>query len=198
MAASAAAPFPDKTETQMRKRLIIAAVVLLALAGAGGTYGWDWYTEGRFFETTDNATISSDIVAIAPKVPGRIVSLPVSDNQTVRAGDTLMVIDDADTSDTDAATTVSPDPQTSVTSSDSDSSGTTDSTTSSSPNSSPTTNSPSTSNSSTPKDGATKTVDGVDYVYWERFGWIVDKHGGSSGTQMEGGGSSGEHIGSMG
>jgi len=96
MAASAAAPFPDKTETQMRKRLIIAAVVLLALAGAGGTYGWDWYTEGRFFETTDNATISSDIVAIAPKVPGRIVSLPVSDNQTVRAGDTLMVIDDAD------------------------------------------------------------------------------------------------------
>ena len=80
----------------MRKRLIIAATAVLVLTGAGGTYGWEWYTEGRYFESTDNATIAGDIVAIAPKVTGRISALPVTDNQSVKAGDVLMVLDDAD------------------------------------------------------------------------------------------------------
>ncbi len=35
-------------------------------------------------------------MAIAPKVPGRVTGLPVSDNQPVREGDILLVIDDAD------------------------------------------------------------------------------------------------------
>ncbi len=56
----------------------------------------------------------------------------------------------------------------------------------------------SSSGSSTPKTGTTKTEDGVTYTYFEGFGWIEGTQEDSQGTQMEGGGSSGEHIGSMG
>ncbi len=75
----------------MRKPLILAA--LAATAGAGGLA---WFFLGGHVETTDNATIAADIVAIAPKVPGRIARLPVADNQPVRAGDVLLEIEDAD------------------------------------------------------------------------------------------------------
>ena len=42
---------------------------------------------------TDDAFIDADVVHMAPDVSGRIVALKVTDNQTVRAGDLLFVID---------------------------------------------------------------------------------------------------------
>ncbi|MGE4527681.1 MAG: HlyD family secretion protein [Rhodospirillaceae bacterium] len=78
----------------MRKRLILGvAAVGLCI---GGYFGWSWYSHGRFIESTDNAYVSGDIVAIAPKVPGRIAMLAVADNQPVKAGDLLLRLDDAD------------------------------------------------------------------------------------------------------
>jgi len=78
----------------MRKPLLIGLAVL-ALA-AGGWFGWSWWTEGRFFETTDNAFIQSDITVIAPKVAGYVATLPVAENQAVARGEVIMTIDDAD------------------------------------------------------------------------------------------------------
>ncbi|SBV93648.1 Secretion protein HlyD [uncultured Alphaproteobacteria bacterium] len=78
----------------MRKPIVIAVA---ALAGCAATlYGWNWYTHGRFVETTDNATIDGDIVGIAAKVAGRVAVVAVGDNQPVHAGDVLLTIDDAD------------------------------------------------------------------------------------------------------
>lgn len=42
---------------------------------------------------TDDAFLMADVANIAPDVSGRIVGLPVLNNQQVRAGDTLLVID---------------------------------------------------------------------------------------------------------
>ena len=42
---------------------------------------------------TRDGTVRAYIVTIAPEVEGRIVALPVADNQLVRKGDLLMVID---------------------------------------------------------------------------------------------------------
>ncbi|WP_337995461.1 HlyD family secretion protein [Oleispirillum naphthae] len=78
----------------MRKRLILGAAA--AALCIGGYSGWSWYGHGRFIESTDNAYVSGDIVAIAPKVPGRIAALAVADNQPVKAGDLLLRLDDAD------------------------------------------------------------------------------------------------------
>ncbi len=78
----------------MRKR-ILTGVAVLALA-AGGWFGWNWWSEGRFIESTDNAAIDSDITVIAPKVAGYIATLPVAENQSVAKGEVILTLDDAD------------------------------------------------------------------------------------------------------
>ncbi|QMW22782.1 HlyD family secretion protein [Sandaracinobacteroides saxicola] len=70
---------------------ILALVMLLAL----GVAIW-WFTQGRYVESTDNAYVEADIAVIAPKVPGYVASVPVTDNQPVKAGDPLLTIVDAD------------------------------------------------------------------------------------------------------
>src|SRR5215470_2292055 len=42
---------------------------------------------------TDDATVRANVVGIAPQVSGHIVELPVRDNQQVKKGDVLFVID---------------------------------------------------------------------------------------------------------
>jgi len=42
---------------------------------------------------TDDATVRANSIAFAPEVEGRLVSLPVQDNQLVHKGDVLFVID---------------------------------------------------------------------------------------------------------
>jgi len=78
----------------MRKLLLSIGLGVAVLAGGAG--GWYWWAHGRFVETTDNAYVESDISVISPKIAGYIQRLNVADNQQVRAGDVLVVIDDRD------------------------------------------------------------------------------------------------------
>ncbi|MDE3010283.1 MAG: HlyD family secretion protein [Pseudomonadota bacterium] len=83
---SAAKPVRSNTP-----RLFAAGVLLLAaVAGA-----WLWYS-GRDIETTDDAFIESDVVNIAPRVGGTVLSVAVKDNQMVKTGDLLFEIDPRD------------------------------------------------------------------------------------------------------
>jgi membrane fusion protein, multidrug efflux system len=79
----------------MNRRYALIAL-LVAFLAAGGWFGLTWWTDGRFVETTDNASIEADIAVVAPKVAGYIRSVAVSDNQAVRAGDVLFTLDDSD------------------------------------------------------------------------------------------------------
>ena len=77
-------------------RLLAAAGVgLIVLAGAawGGVQYW---TVGRFVQSTDDAYVQADASAVAPKVSGYIADLLVADNQPVKAGQVLARIDDRD------------------------------------------------------------------------------------------------------
>ena len=56
----------------------------------------EWWSVGRFIEATDDAFVGADITTIASKVPGFVVRVGVTDNQRVRAGDLLAVIDGRD------------------------------------------------------------------------------------------------------
>jgi membrane fusion protein (multidrug efflux system) len=78
----------------MRRKLAAAAIVL-ALA-FGGYAGWYWWTAWRFMQSTDDAYVASDVSVISPKVEGYIKKVRVEDNQAVRKGDVLFVIDDSD------------------------------------------------------------------------------------------------------
>jgi membrane fusion protein, multidrug efflux system len=75
------------------RKVILPVVGLIVLAGLGFG-GWHWWTVSRFFESTDNAYVQSDISVIAPKVEGYLREVLVEDNQFVHAGDVLAVIDD--------------------------------------------------------------------------------------------------------
>ena len=90
-------PVPTATRPRgaARKRILLALLVAVALAGAA-RYGWHWWTVGRFEETTDDAFLQADKVVVAPKVGGFVSTVFVTDNQPVKAGDVIARIDDRD------------------------------------------------------------------------------------------------------
>ncbi|MGP4132600.1 biotin/lipoyl-binding protein [Pantoea tagorei] len=63
--------------------LVIIAVVIIYRA-------WVFYTESPW---TRDAKFAADVVAISPDVTGLITDVPVHDNQLVKKGDTLFVVD---------------------------------------------------------------------------------------------------------
>jgi RND family efflux transporter MFP subunit len=67
--------------------------VAVALAVVLGRTMWAAYMTAPW---TRDGTVRAYVVTIAPEVPGRIVSLPVTDNQFVHKGDPLVVIDATD------------------------------------------------------------------------------------------------------
>src|SRR6476661_3542080 len=87
---------PDTpAEPPARRRripLIIAAVVVLAL----GSWGIYRYIYSRHHVSTDNAQVDAHITLIAPRVAAFVSRVLVDDNQHVRIGDTLVVLDDRD------------------------------------------------------------------------------------------------------
>ncbi len=82
--------------TKVRLKPILMAVAGLAALGAGGYYGWDYWTTGRFQVSTDDAYVQADNTTIAPKVSGYLAEVLVGDNETVTAGQVLARIDDRD------------------------------------------------------------------------------------------------------
>jgi membrane fusion protein (multidrug efflux system) len=95
LADGALAPPKPATRKTSRKRLLIGAAGALALIAAAA-YGLDWFTTGRFIETTDDAYIGGDVTDIAPQISGVITKIAVADNQLVHQGDLLIQIDDRD------------------------------------------------------------------------------------------------------
>ena len=68
-----------------RRAMLVSAAVLAAFAL------WELCT--TFVAYTSDAYVRSDLISIAPQVTGRIISVPIQDNQTVHRGDLLVAID---------------------------------------------------------------------------------------------------------
>src|SRR6185437_10557522 len=91
--ATEAQPGPDVGRPWYRRRgviiggalALIVAVVLAAL--------WWWHESG--IETTDDAFLEAHIVDVSPQVAGQVTQVLVEDNQPVRSGQALVVIDPA-------------------------------------------------------------------------------------------------------
>jgi membrane fusion protein (multidrug efflux system) len=77
-----------------RKRMVYLIVALAALALVGfGIRQW-WF--GRSHVGTDDAQVEGHITPILPRVGGYVADIRVQENQQVKAGDTLVVLDDRD------------------------------------------------------------------------------------------------------
>lgn len=71
--------------------------MILVLAAIGLVAGGAWYyLDTAHQESTDDAFTDGRAVAISPKVPGYVTELAVDDNQFVKAGQVLAVIDPRD------------------------------------------------------------------------------------------------------
>ena len=85
---------PEKRTIPARKHLIAAGVAIVAVVAV--VAGARWWTVGRFIESTDDAYVRADVVAMSSHVPGYVSEVAVQDDQQVRAGDVLIRIDDRD------------------------------------------------------------------------------------------------------
>ncbi|HEX2885609.1 HlyD family secretion protein [Vineibacter terrae] len=77
------------------KRAALGGAMAAGIA-ATGYYGHQFWTIGRYLESTDDAYVKADYTTIAPKVPGYIADVLVRDNESVRRGQVLARIDDRD------------------------------------------------------------------------------------------------------
>ncbi|PCK79493.1 HlyD family secretion protein [Rhizobium sophoriradicis] len=89
--ASVAAPAAAK-----KRRSPVLPIVVLAILAGGAWYGYEWWTNGRFMVSTDDAYIEGDIATISPKVTGYVAKVNVVANQEVKAGDVLATLDNGD------------------------------------------------------------------------------------------------------
>jgi membrane fusion protein, multidrug efflux system len=95
--APAHAAKPDAPAKQKRSRARgLMPVGLVLLIGAGGWYGYEWWTNGRFFVSTDDAYVQADVSTLGSKVSGYVAKVNAKGGDHVKAGDVLVEIDPVD------------------------------------------------------------------------------------------------------
>ena len=85
---------PAKKQRSVR-RLLLPVIALGLLAGAGW-YGHQYWTDGRFMISTDDAYVQADMAFVSPKISGYVARIDVTENQVVKAGEQLFVMEDGD------------------------------------------------------------------------------------------------------
>ncbi len=86
---------PEKRQRKGGKRIVLTLILLSGVA-LGGYFGNDYWTTGRFTETTNDAYVKTDVTSVAPKVAGYVKEVLINDNDSVKAGQVLARIDDRD------------------------------------------------------------------------------------------------------
>jgi membrane fusion protein, multidrug efflux system len=76
-----------------RKRVVVPFFLAAAIVGVAA---WFWYGQRFSSIVTDDAFVEADRLAVSAKISGRISALPFSEGDTVRQGDTIVRLDDAD------------------------------------------------------------------------------------------------------
>lgn len=83
----------NSTKKKTNKKFIVILATLVIVGGGYGTYK---YMHSLAHETTDDAQIEKNMNPIIPRVTGYITKVYVKDNDAVKKGDTLFVIDNKD------------------------------------------------------------------------------------------------------
>jgi membrane fusion protein, multidrug efflux system len=88
------APTSALTRVRLKWLAYVTLGGLIALAGA--QYGYEYWSVGRFIESTDDAYAGGNVTPISPHVAGFVAEILVGDNEYVRAGQPLIRLDDHD------------------------------------------------------------------------------------------------------
>src|SRR6266446_6511609 len=84
--------FPGHVLPKARIQVLPVLITLGAVA-LGAALSWTIWQAYMETPSTRDGTVRAYVVTMAPEVAGRIVELPLADNQFVHKGDLLMVID---------------------------------------------------------------------------------------------------------
>jgi membrane fusion protein, multidrug efflux system len=79
-----------------KKKSRVFLVILILLVIAGAWFGISKYTHAQHHEETDDAHVEANISPVIPRIGGYVAQVKVSDNQLVKKGDTLVILDDRD------------------------------------------------------------------------------------------------------
>jgi membrane fusion protein, multidrug efflux system len=82
---------PKYSRTKRRRRIVMAVVLLLAIAG--GVFLWRYLSS---YESTDDAQGDVHLYPVSARISGYVVKVNVDDNQWVQQGATLVQIDPKD------------------------------------------------------------------------------------------------------
>ncbi|GAB3331928.1 HlyD family secretion protein [Hymenobacter humi] len=100
---NAPTPYPNATSTEAgplmeepKRRNPLILIILAVVVLAGAYYGWTRYQFAKAHESTDDAQVEGDVYPILPRVGGPVLDVKVQDNQPVKKGDVLAVLDAAD------------------------------------------------------------------------------------------------------
>jgi membrane fusion protein, multidrug efflux system len=90
----AEAPAPAGPRKARRKKLFLMLAAGVAVAGAG----WGGYQVmvASHYAETDNAYVGADSAQVTPRVEGAVAQVLAANTQVVKAGQVLVVLDDAD------------------------------------------------------------------------------------------------------
>ncbi len=75
-----------------RRWLIVLGIVVVA-----GVIGWTlyWFLDARFYETTDDAYVSGDVIEITSREPATVLAVHADNTQSVQRGQLLVELDPA-------------------------------------------------------------------------------------------------------
>ena len=74
-----------------RRRFIIILVVAILLVGV-----LLFYWRSTFYEDTDDAQVNGHLIQVSSRIAGNVISVPVEENQRVKAGDVIVELDPKD------------------------------------------------------------------------------------------------------
>lgn len=81
---------------QPGKRKLMMALLAAAVVISAAAYGTYYFTTGRFYESTDDAYVSGNLVQLTPQVSGIVDAINADDTQIVKQGDPIVTLDNAD------------------------------------------------------------------------------------------------------
>lgn len=87
---------PNNNPAPKKKSSKIFIIVLGLLVIGGAWFGFSKYQHGKHHEETDDAQVEANISPVIPRISGYVKEIRVKDNQLVKKGDTLLVLDERD------------------------------------------------------------------------------------------------------
>jgi len=80
----------DQTRPKTNKKFMLVFVVLVVV---GGAFGITKFIHAQHHEETEDAQIEANISPVIPRVSGYVTDVRVRDNEKVKKGDTLIILD---------------------------------------------------------------------------------------------------------